>query len=191
MPRGSRKKRVLNKFTKEEDVRLTRLMIENPKYNWEEVAEIMKTKSARQLKDRWQNYLDPSLDRSPFSEEEDAIILELYPQIGKRWKLMASHLPNRSPVDVRNRCYLLLRKESKDGQKRQKKSSIYSNQGFDDPSGGPDDSDEGPAGSAIVLDSKPDNGDSCISMTKDSTDSFGEININWNADDFIDFPGII
>ncbi|KAG8367299.1 hypothetical protein BUALT_Bualt16G0057900 [Buddleja alternifolia] len=60
---------------------------------------------------RWLNYLRPNIKHGGFTEEEDNIILTLYHNIGSRWSVIASHLPERTDNDVKNYWNTKLKKK--------------------------------------------------------------------------------
>lgn len=51
---------------------------------------------------RWLNYLRPDIRHGGFTEEEDAVIVSLYTQLGSKWSLIASQLEGRTDNDVKN-----------------------------------------------------------------------------------------
>lgn len=70
--------------------------------NWNEVAERLGTRNAKQCRERWRNKLDPSIKRTNFTPEEDEKILALFRQIGSRWSEMAKLLPGRPDNGIKN-----------------------------------------------------------------------------------------
>ncbi|OEL28874.1 Transcription factor RAX2 [Dichanthelium oligosanthes] len=51
---------------------------------------------------RWLNYLRPDIRHGGFTDEEDAVIISLYSQLGSKWSLIASQLEGRTDNDVKN-----------------------------------------------------------------------------------------
>ncbi|EAX94607.1 Myb-like DNA-binding domain containing protein [Trichomonas vaginalis G3] len=105
------------KFTHEDDERLTTIVERLGTENWDLVSQEMKTKNARQCRERWINYLSPELRNDPWTDEEDKMLDELYQEFGSRWHKIAEFFPTRSGNCIRNRFKLrqrrALRKKSK------------------------------------------------------------------------------
>ena len=101
------------KFSPEEDQKLTIAVLQFGMKNWRFIAEYMKTKNARQCQERWYNHLNPSIIKTPWTEDEDSTLLRLYNSFGPKWMLIAKCMKNRSPDNVRNRWKLLTKKLKK------------------------------------------------------------------------------
>ena len=52
------------KFSQEEDDKLAELVRKFGPKNWKMIAEGIPSRSARQLRERWINYLDPNVNRT-------------------------------------------------------------------------------------------------------------------------------
>lgn len=105
----SKKGPVRNKFTPEEDKQLQELH-DLYQDDWEKISSMMVNRSFRQVKDRWNNYLSPTINRSPFTEEEDNFLIEKYEEIGPKWSIMIQFFNNRTDASLKNRFQLLERK---------------------------------------------------------------------------------
>lgn len=111
---GNAKPRSRSKFTPKEDEQLT-FLVESigVDIDWKAVAKKMPDRTPRQCKERWINYLAPNLDKSPWKEEEDQLLIKKYEELGPRWKLIAQSFPNRTEINVKNRMKKNLRKQIK------------------------------------------------------------------------------
>jgi hypothetical protein len=98
------------KFTPEEDARLTYLVASFGSDDWKKVAECMPLRNARQCRDRYKNYLNPSLDRSAWTPQEDARLIEEVSNHGTKWNTIARSFCNRSDISLRNRWHQLERR---------------------------------------------------------------------------------
>ena len=80
-------------WSKKEDDLLQELMKEDFK-NWGELARFFPGRTAKQCRERWSHHLDPTIDKSPFTVEEDEIALVLYSELGPQWSNIAKHIRN-------------------------------------------------------------------------------------------------
>lgn len=96
------------KFTKKEDAQLIRLVKKYGVPNWEEVSRHMQRRTARQCRDRYNNYLSDDFKKGSWTESEDKIIISLYQKIGPHWLNISKSLPGRSGNDIKNRWHKTL-----------------------------------------------------------------------------------
>lgn len=92
-----------HKFTPEEDERLRSLVSMLGENNWGEVAAKLGTRSARQCRERFKNYLSPNLKNEPWTEQEDNLLREKYAEYGAKWSVIANYFHTRSDVNIKNR----------------------------------------------------------------------------------------
>lgn len=90
------------RFTKEEDERLRHLVSYQDPPNWNDIARYMHHRTARQCRERYNNYLRPTLVNGPWSEEENFLLTSLYEKYGPKWSLIAQSFNGRSAVNVKN-----------------------------------------------------------------------------------------
>jgi hypothetical protein len=73
--------------------------------SWEAVSRFMPTRTARQCRDRYKNYLVDDLVCDAWSPEEDALIVKKFQEIGPKWVEIAKLLNGRSGNHVKNRWH--------------------------------------------------------------------------------------
>ncbi|OHT05614.1 hypothetical protein TRFO_26560 [Tritrichomonas foetus] len=96
-----------HKFTPEEDERLTMIVTKCGESNWKRIAEQMGTRNCRQCRERWKNYLSPSVCKDPWTAQEDELLQEKYKEYGSQWSLIAKFFPSRTDVNLKNRWVVL------------------------------------------------------------------------------------
>ena len=85
-----------------EDRDLLALVAENGAQNWVTISQSITTRSPKQCRERYHQNLKPSLNHSPITPEEGAVIERMVNDMGKRWAEIARHLPGRSDNAVKN-----------------------------------------------------------------------------------------
>jgi hypothetical protein len=101
-------------WTEEEDKRILQGLSEfNPK-EWSNIAKYYFTnRTAKQIRDRYINYLDPRIKKGPFSDREDAMIAKMYQVYGAKWTTIQKHLPLRSADSIKNRFNSSIKRSKK------------------------------------------------------------------------------
>ncbi|OHT14986.1 hypothetical protein TRFO_14657 [Tritrichomonas foetus] len=98
-----------SKFTKDEDRLLKQLVSKYGESNWNFIAESMSGRNSRQVKERWCNYLSPSLNKSKWKSSEDSLLLKKVSDIGKKWVAISKYFHNRTDQMLKNRYNVLMR----------------------------------------------------------------------------------
>ena len=70
----------------------------------------MKVRTGKQCKERWNNHVNPLIDRGEWTDREDLQLLESYQRLGNKWSTIAKSLPNRTDSSIKNRVKSLLNK---------------------------------------------------------------------------------
>jgi hypothetical protein len=78
--------------------------------NWKLISATLKTKTGKQIRERYINKLDPSIKREEWSQAEDYKIIELYTKFGSRWSEISKGLPGRPENRIKNRFYSYIQK---------------------------------------------------------------------------------
>jgi hypothetical protein len=82
-------------------------------FQWTKVATCVGSRSADQCAKRWQQSLDPRLDRSEWRKAEDSALLAAVERFGRHWKdIQGQYLPHRSKNCVKNRYSVLARRNT-------------------------------------------------------------------------------
>lgn len=59
---------------------------------------------------RWHNHLDPNINRSEWTQQEDEQLVILHAEIGNQWAVLARHMPGRTDNAIKNHWNATLRK---------------------------------------------------------------------------------
>jgi hypothetical protein len=89
-------------FTAQDDAILRELKGIAPPLTWPEIAERMPAFTPRQLRERWCNYVSPTLKTTAWTPEESAELLRLHQIFGARWGVIGAQMGRRSAPDVKN-----------------------------------------------------------------------------------------
>ncbi|ORX97365.1 hypothetical protein K493DRAFT_369759 [Basidiobolus meristosporus CBS 931.73] len=91
------------KWTPEDDNSLRELM-EIPKYSyqWKLISESIK-RSPKACQQRWTRRLDPSLNRTSWTSEEDELIIANVKKYGRNWHAVVQDMPGRDQATVAER----------------------------------------------------------------------------------------
>eukprot|EP00899_Mesostigma_viride_P013334 jgi/Mesvir1/22000/Mv11642-RA.1 len=102
-------RRTGRKWAEEEDRRLLQLVKDFPhdqQNYWQNIANAMRVKNAKQCRERYNNHLRPGLIKgADFTPEEDAQLIALHQKWGNRWSHIAKFMPGRPENDLKNRFY--------------------------------------------------------------------------------------
>lgn len=96
------------KFAPHEDIKLRELVKKHGE-DFEKISTLMPYRNVRQIKERWHYHLSPAINQSPFTKEEDELILSKFNEIGAKWSKMTPFFKNRTSSSLKNRYQLLER----------------------------------------------------------------------------------
>jgi hypothetical protein len=92
----------IRKFSLEEDSKLNSLVGSLGINDWVRIALEMNGRSARQCRERWQNYLRPDINRTEWTKEEEELMVAKYTEFGPCWRRIAQFLESRTDIDIKN-----------------------------------------------------------------------------------------
>lgn len=109
------------KWSDAEDSLLTSLVQQHDS-SWGRIAQFLNNeihnklsiRNSKTCKERWNNYLNPTINRGTWTAAEDSMLLKGYLQYGNKWKSITKILPNRIEGAIKNRIKSLLHKMRKD-----------------------------------------------------------------------------
>lgn len=95
-------------WTEEEDQLLREGVMKHPN-QWSKIADMLEGRTDDQCAKRWRESLDPTIDRSEWTPEEDELLAEKFGEYGSQWQKIAQHFEGRPGLHCRNRWRKLQR----------------------------------------------------------------------------------
>jgi len=77
--------------------------------NWTSISRQIEGRTAKQCRERWRCNLDPGINKTEWTAEEDLMIVNLQQELGNRWALLAKSLPGRTENSIKTRFRSLQR----------------------------------------------------------------------------------
>ncbi|KAF8995775.1 Homeodomain-like protein, partial [Cyathus striatus] len=76
--------------------------------NWSSVAAMVGTRKNCQCARRWYDALDPAIDKTPWTKEEEELLLTAVKEHGRKWSYISrTYFPRRTALATKNRCVQL------------------------------------------------------------------------------------
>lgn len=104
-------------WTADEDNAIANLVQENGTKHWTLIADKLrkafkiKGRTGKQCRERWHNHLDPSIQKTQWSAEEEQMLFEAHQSIGNKWADISKLLVGRTDNSIKNHYYSAVRRE--------------------------------------------------------------------------------
>lgn len=96
---------------------------------WKLIAKSMSSnRKSKQCRERWTNHLQPNIDKNKnWSEAEEQIIVDCHALNGNCWSEMATKLPTRTAMAIKNHWNIAYRKAERGSTKKEVSNSLLLN----------------------------------------------------------------
>lgn len=89
-------------WSKEEDQKIIELVNRYGSKKWSTIAEALPGRIGKQCRERWHNHLNPSINKEPWTQEEELALIHAHQIYGNKWAELSKVLPGRTDNAIKN-----------------------------------------------------------------------------------------